>query len=343
MIETLEIQTEFDLKEWPRLPEEHWSQSNVGASNQSAHLRRGRIPGLHIQMNQRGSEAVTRLSMNLPTLSYGTSAAKVGTLEPERLEDAIAQGIKIAHNLLPGAVPKERFDAFDVKRYDFNMTCRPESEPNEEYAEALIEGAAQVARRDASRKRHAVLYTSDSSTAARGIRGSKRQPFERFYNKTVEALGHGYTNVPGGLIRMESEHRPATPTTVSEWASVVDAISEDNQRKLAEWFTQAATAMIVVTADEFLWAQEELDGKKNPAEAIEMAAIVQMLGTHGVRALTNFGYSKTSAYRKKHRCEQLLARIGEKSFEDSLYRYWESQGWLFSQEAAETVKEPDKG
>ena len=338
MIETLEIQCGFDLREWPRLDSEHWHRSNIGASNEAAFLKKGKIPGLHIQINQRGSDAVTTLSMNLPTLSYGTSSAKVGTLEPERFEDGVKKGIGIANGILPGPVPKTWLEAFDVKRYDWNMTLRPYAEVPAGYTEQLIVGAGEVARRSASRQMRVDLITSGSSTATRGKRGRGRH--ERFYNKTEEAELRGYGNVEQGLIRMESENRPPEHVMLSAMTQMMESITEDNQKVMGEWLTQAATTMTVLSADSFLQAQLELDGKTNPAEAIEMATIANMISQYGVRALRDFGYNKTTAYRKANRCKELLSRIGEKSFEDSLYRYWESQGWLFSAEAAETVTEP---
>ena len=342
MIETLEVRSDFPLREWPSLPSEHWHRSNIGASNEGAFLKKGRIPGLHIQLNQRGSEAEATLSMNLPTLAYGSPSAKIGTLEPERFEDGVKTGLDIAHGLLPGAVPKTYFEAWHVKRYDWNMTLRPLGELPDGYCDRFIVSAAEVARRGASRQNRVDLITSGGATVTKGTRGYGRT-FWRGYNKTEEAEVRGFGNVEQGLIRMEQENRPtaAQQIMLDQMAQLQEMISQDNQRIIGEWMSKAATTMMVISADQFLEAQKELDGRTNPAEAIEMATLAQMMGQYGVKALRDFGYSKPTAYRKAKRCEELLDRIGEKSYEDMLYRYWESTGWLMSEEAAETVTAPE--
>ena len=338
MYETLVVRRPFNLKNWPVLPDEHWNRRNVGTTNEWALLKSKRLDGLGIKLEQRGSEAVASVQITLPTLAYGTSSAKVGSLEPEALEEGIINGIGTAKNLLHDCLPRKiRFEDYDVKRYDSNITLKP-IEPNQAYLGRLISAIGQECIKHSSRKHHAQIYASDGMTVYNGKRGSKLM--DRIYDKTTEATGQGFNNVPEGLLRMESEHKTDGSMTVAEWAQVQESIALDDRERLAKMFTQASTTMTKIIADMFLAGQRELGEKENPSEAMELATVSLILQEAGVASLIAFGYTKTTAYRKRNRAKTLQEAVGEKFMDYSIYDYWNSQTWLFSQEAADTVQSP---
>ena len=338
MFETISLRRPFNLKNWPVLPDEHWTRRNVGTTNEWALLKSGSLQGLGLKLEQRGSEAVVNMQITLPTMAYGTPSAKIGSLEPEALEEGLVNGIGQAKFLLPDCLPKKiRFEDYDVKRYDSNITLKPKT-PNPGYLNRLISAMGQEAIAHSSRKHHAQIYASDSLTVYNGKRGSKLM--DRMYDKTTEATGQGFSNVPEGLLRMESEHRTDGSMTVAEWAQVQEAIALDDRERLAKMFTQASTTMTRIVADMLLAGQKELGEKPNPAEAMELATVSLILQEAGVASLIAFGYTKPTAYRKRARVQALTEAVGEKFMDYSIYDYWNTQTWLFSEEAADTVESP---
>ena len=338
MYETISLRRHFNLKNWPVLPEEHWNRRNVGTTNEWALLKSKKLDGLGLKLEQRGSEAVANIQITLPTMAYGTSSAKVGSLEPEALEEGITNGISAAKMLLHDCLPKRiRFEDYDVKRYDSNVTLKP-SGPNPGYLNRLISAMGQEAIAQSSRKHHAQIYASDSLTVYSGKRGGVLM--DRCYDKSTEATKQGFTNVPEGLLRMESEHRADGTQSVAEWAHVQESIAIDDQERLGRLFTQASTSMTRIVADMLMAGQKALGEKPNPSEAMELATVSLILQEAGAASLIAFGYTKPTAYRKRARVQALTEAVGEKFMDYSIYDYWNSQTWLFSQEAADTVKSP---
>ncbi len=336
MIETVTLRQTFDGRDWPaRLPGDVWRTKNTGTPYEGAFLSKGSIDGLHVQLKRQGSEALLIGQITLPTLAYKNPSAKIGTLENTRVFDGLMNGYSIMKGMFPEFV--KPIDFWDVRRMDTSVTLSPNGESNEHAERVIIERAHNLAMQTSSRKQDAIMFCSDGWTASRGKRGSVKTPYDRIYQKSVEARRYGFEGVPDGLLRAERERH--MNMTVPEWIETKETTMESDLEALAQWFTQAQAGYHVTLAQTLLEAQKALGEKPNPSEAAMLAGLIPILQMSGPKGLMDgLEMNRRTAYRRAGRVRELMEAMTPSEVENRLYMFWEAESYFWSQEASETVK-----
>lgn len=336
MIETLTVRQRFDGKAWPgRLPEDTWRTQNTGTPFEGAFLKKGSIDGLHVQLKRQGTDALLIGQITLPTLAYKNPSAKVGTLEKSRVLEGLTNGLTIMKSMFPDIV--RSVDHWDVRRMDTSVTLKPQGKADEHVERVIIERAHNLAMQTSSRKQDAIMFCSNGWTAARGKRGSTATPYDRIYQKSVEARNFGFEDVPDGLLRAERERIMNEPVT--KWMDNQEQIMDSDLDALAAWFNQAQAGYHLALAQTLLEAQKIKGEKPNPSEAAMLAGLIPILSMSGPKGLMDgLEMNRRTAYRRAGRVRDLLEAITPEEVDKRLYVFWEAESYFWSKEASETVK-----
>lgn len=307
MIETVALVKELDVRDIPFLSGNPAWSSSIGKGVERHKLRKGpgKPDGLGVEITRAGAHATIRVQATLPTLAYGDPAAKIGTLEPDRLMYGVETALTFVHTLFPHILTAHH--SWSVARYDSSITW----DVGAPHDSAVLAAVHRQALLQAGPRSPVYRIDSDGMTVSRGKRGGRR--FDRAYLKSHEARQH-FPDVPLGLLRAERENTPtpARRPRLKEFALSAkhDAASDIDQ--LASWMMDACAMLQLITTDILLIGQENLGEKPNPVEAVKLGGFALILEQFGLAGLTDRGVSLSSAYRYRQRINQLQSAVTDK-------------------------------
>lgn len=338
MIETLTLRCDFDGKRLDRRYEPGIFEYRESGYMRAWNTKKGAIPGVHIDLQDRGGAGLLQAQMTLPTLAYANACAKVGTLEEDKTEAAISLGIKEIRAVLPSFIAREDWH-LDVARCDTSVTLSPLGDASETRERQILQRALEMELPKASKNHQVRMYASNGITVYRGQRKGTATPFDRIYQKSPSARNEGFQNVRDGLMRIERERRwGKTGMPLDEFRETGRDVVEIDAEQMANWFMEAQAGYTALMVNQLTLGQKALGEEINASEAVWLSAIQAtyvVSGANGV--IQDLGISKATVYRRLGRLKQLLEAAPNEEMEKRLYDFFDKQSWFMSADAEQQI------